>query len=146
MRLTHGGREVGCGCAYRAAFRACYNQFRQCGTEGERVSVVSLDWVSGVDGRRCYSRKREEYRADFWLVSVRVLHAWQARIFRFHFILGADWRLCCRQLNLDRGTFFHEIYRIEQRLGRVFAELQPYALFPVNEYFAPPRREMRSAA
>jgi hypothetical protein len=36
---------------------------------------------------------------------------------------------------MDRGTFFHSIYRIEQRLGRVFAELQPYALYPVSEYF-----------
>jgi hypothetical protein len=50
-------------------------------------------------------------------------------------VLGADWRLCCRQLQMDRGSFFHEIYRIEQRLGRVFAELQPYALFPLSEYF-----------
>jgi hypothetical protein len=36
---------------------------------------------------------------------------------------------------MDRGTFFHSIYRIEQRLGRVFAELEPYALYPVSEYF-----------
>jgi hypothetical protein len=36
---------------------------------------------------------------------------------------------------LDRGTFFHSIYRIEQRLGRVFAELEPYALYPLSEYF-----------
>jgi hypothetical protein len=36
---------------------------------------------------------------------------------------------------MDRGTFFHSIYRIEQRLGRVFAELEPYALYPLSEYF-----------
>jgi hypothetical protein len=36
---------------------------------------------------------------------------------------------------MDRGDFFHAVYRIEQRLGRVFAELQPYPLFPLNEYF-----------
>jgi hypothetical protein len=35
---------------------------------------------------------------------------------------------------MDRGTFFHSIYRIEQRLGRVFAELEPYALYPPSEY------------
>ncbi|HEY3456825.1 MAG TPA: hypothetical protein VGK64_19760 [Bryobacteraceae bacterium] len=38
-------------------------------------------------------------------------------------------------MNLDRGTFFHEAYRIEQKLGRTFRELQPYALFPLDEYF-----------
>jgi hypothetical protein len=36
---------------------------------------------------------------------------------------------------MDRGTFFHAIYQIEQKLGQVFAELEPYALFPVDEYF-----------
>ena len=36
---------------------------------------------------------------------------------------------------MDRGTFFHSVYRIEHKLGRVFAELEPYALFPLDEYF-----------
>ena len=36
---------------------------------------------------------------------------------------------------MDRGTFYHEVYRIQERLGRVFRELEPYALFPVDEYF-----------
>jgi hypothetical protein len=27
------------------------------------------------------------------------------------------------------------VYRIEQRLGRVYRELEPYALFPLDEYF-----------
>jgi hypothetical protein len=49
--------------------------------------------------------------------------------------LGADWKLCCRQLGMDRGNFFHAVYRIEQRLGRIFAELEPYALYPLDEYF-----------
>ncbi len=50
-------------------------------------------------------------------------------------MLGADWRLCERKLKLDRGNFFHTIYRIEQKLGRAFRETQPYGLFPVDEYF-----------
>ena len=73
--------------------------------------------------------------ADFCLVSRRVLDDEEHRIFRFHFLLGADWRLCCRRLNMDRGNFFHSVYRIEQKLGRAFAELRPYALYPLDEYF-----------
>lgn len=73
--------------------------------------------------------------ADFCLVSQRTLDDYENRIFRIHYQLGADWRLCCRQLKIDRGTFFHHVYRIERRLGRVFAELSPYALYPVSEYF-----------
>ncbi len=73
--------------------------------------------------------------ADFCLVSQRNLDEFENKVFRFHFLLGADWRLCCRQMKIDRGTFFHAIYRIEQRLGRAFRELQPFPLFPLDEYF-----------
>jgi hypothetical protein len=120
---------------FRAIFRTCFNRFREFCADADHIGTVSLDFCRGRDGRRTYSRKREEYVADFCLVSRRVLDDYEHRLFRFHFVLGADWRLCCRQLRMDRGTFFHEIYKIEQRLGRVFAELRPYALFPLSEYF-----------
>ncbi len=74
--------------------------------------------------------------ADFCLVSRRVLDDFEYQLFRYHFLLEADWKLCCRQLKMDRGNFFHSIYRIQQKLGRTFAELQPYPLFPLSEYFA----------
>ena len=73
--------------------------------------------------------------ADFCLVSRRLLDDFEYRIFRFHFLLGADWRLCCRQMGMDRGTFFHAVYDIEQKLGQAFAELEPYPLYPLDEYF-----------
>jgi hypothetical protein len=38
-------------------------------------------------------------------------------------------------LNIDRGLFFHALYRIQQKLGRTFRELEPHSLFPVDEYF-----------
>ena len=37
---------------------------------------------------------------------------------------------------MDRGAFFHAVYKIEERLGRTFAELRPYPLFPLHEYFS----------
>jgi hypothetical protein len=79
--------------------------------------------------------KNEEYIADFCLVSRRTLNEVEYRIFKFHFLLGADWKLCCRKLNIDRGDFFHHVYRIQQKLGRTFREVEPYALFPLDEYF-----------
>jgi hypothetical protein len=36
---------------------------------------------------------------------------------------------------MERGDFFHEVYRIQKKLGRIYRELQPYALFPLDEYF-----------
>jgi hypothetical protein len=41
---------------------------------------------------------------------------------------------------MDRGTFFHMIYRIQRKLGRAFRETEPYPLFPMSEYFAGPQR------
>ncbi|MCC6858628.1 MAG: hypothetical protein IT158_08710 [Bryobacterales bacterium] len=100
------------------------------------MSRISLEYHrGGRDSRVCYVRRDEDYIADFCLVSRRHLDDFENKIFRYHFLLGADWRLCCRQLRIDRGAFFHAVYRIEQRLGRVFKELQPYPLYPVEDYF-----------
>jgi hypothetical protein len=87
-----------------------------------------------------WGRKDEEYIADFYLISRRTLDEFEHRLFRCHFLLGADWKLCARTLGIDRGNFFHAVYRIEQKLGRVFREVEPYALFPVDEYFHGPSR------
>jgi len=82
-----------------------------------------------------YSRKQEEYMADFCIVSRRALSDHDYKLFRYVFLLGADWRLCIAKLNTDRGTFFHDVYRIEERLGRYYAEMTPYPLYPLDEYF-----------
>jgi len=126
---------VPCNCVFRAVFRACYNRFRECVAKGTQISPVTLEFCQGRDRGRVYSRKREEYMADFCLVSQRFLDDDEYRVFRFHFLLGADWKLCCRQMKMDRGEFFHNIYRIEQKLGRAFAELKPFPLYPLDEYF-----------
>jgi hypothetical protein len=91
--------------------------------------------AGGKERRFVWGRKEEEFVADFELVAKRTLKGQEWDIFRFHFLLGADWRLCCQKMKIDRGTFFHAVYRIEQRLGRTFRDLQPYALFPLDEYF-----------
>jgi hypothetical protein len=84
--------------------------------------------------------KDEEFIADFTLVARRNLTDEEHRLFRFHFLLGADWKLCSRKLGMERGNFFHAVYRIEQKLGRVFRELEPYPLFPLDDYFHGPSR------
>jgi hypothetical protein len=99
------------------------------------MGKVRLEPVAGTEGSFSWGMKDEEFMADFWLVSKRALEDDEFRIFRFHFLLGADWKLCCRRLNMDRGSFFHQLYRIEQKLGRVYRELRPHALFPLDEYF-----------
>jgi len=97
----------------------------------------------GHDVNCTWTRTSEDYMADFYLVAKRTLNEEDFRLFRFHFLLGADWKLCCRQLKMDRGTFFHAVYRIEQLMGRVYHELRPYALHPTDEYFSVKIRKAR---
>ena len=130
------GEESPCNCVFRAIFRACHRRFRECVALGAHTNPITWERCGGPTGYRAYSRKREEYMADFCLVSQRTLEDNEKRVFRHHFLLGADWKLCCRQLGIDRGTYFHLVYTIENRLGRVFAELAPYPLYPVAEYFS----------
>lgn len=129
------GKSSPCACVFRAIFRACYGKFRSC-VQGER-SFKGAVHEAGGRGARCggWGFKDEEFVADFCLVSRRALNDAEYRVFRYHFLLGADWRLCCRRLRVERGVFFHTVYRIERKLGRVFGELKPYALWPLDEYF-----------
>jgi hypothetical protein len=108
------------------------------------MSRATLDPMPGRDARNTWGRKHEEYCADFCLVSKRTLNAFEHRLFTYHFLLGADWKICCRKLNMNRGNFFHAVYRIEQKLGRVFRELQPYSLYPTDEYFHGPAKGVTS--
>ncbi len=136
QRSIRKGRPTPCNCVLRAIFRACYARFHYCVTKEKFMSKVSLAPCKGKDRKLIFVRLDEDYICDFTMVSKRALTEFEYDVFRNHFLLGADWRLCCRQMKIDRGTFFHAIYRIQQKLGRVFRELEPYSLFPLDEYFA----------
>jgi hypothetical protein len=140
LRVGRKQATYPCNCVLRAIFRACFQRFRDCANREKYMSRVTLDPLPGKDRRGTWGRKDEEYIADFTLISKRTLTEFEYRIFRYHFLLGADWKLCCHKLNIDRGNFFHAVYRIEQKLGRVFRELEPYPLFPLSDYFHGPLR------
>jgi hypothetical protein len=135
LRPGRAGASTPCNCVFRAIFRACYARFRQCTSKEKYISRVSLESNPGRQRKSVWGLKNEEFIADFCLVSRRTLNDHEYKVFKFHFLLGADWKLCCRKLNIDRGTFFHDVYRIQQKLGRTFRELEPYPLFPVDQYF-----------
>jgi hypothetical protein len=135
LRLGRKQMLSPCNCVLRGIFRACYRRFVTCATQERFIGRVGLEPHCGQKRPSSWGRKDEEYIADFCLVSRRHLDESDYQLFRYHFLLGADWKLCCRRLKIERGTFFHSVYRIEQKLGRVFRELEPYALYPLNEYF-----------
>jgi hypothetical protein len=135
----------------RAIFRICYDRFIRCATQEPYLSRISVEPHVGKHRAATWGSKDEEYLADFCLVTRRNLDDFEHRLFRYHFLFGAAWRLCSRKLGIDRGTFFHAVYRVEQKPGRVFRELEPYPLFPLDDYFhgasrlgTTPRRTIRN--
>ena len=123
-----------CRCVYRRVFRACLAKYREC-----RVSQPGAVVLLLVGGQPSYARPEEDYLADFDLVAQRALAAYERganegdlplRVFRLHHVQGCQWSEACRKLGIDRGTFFHTVYAVEEILGRAFLTLQPYILFP----------------
>jgi len=81
-----------------------------------------------------------DYLVDFILVCRRHLDDWEWRLFQMYFLDGLPWYACAGKLGVDRGNFFHAVYRIEARLGRALRETEPYPLYPLSDYFAGSRR------
>lgn len=137
VRRESKAELIPCRCALRAAFRSCYERFRLCDERGKYRTQAAFDRTpTGKTNRGTWGRKEEEFQADFVLTARRVLDPWHYRLFRWYFLLGADWRLCARRLGTDRGNVYHAVYRIEERLGYEFASMEPYSLYPPREYFA----------
>ena len=133
--ISRHGVEVPCKCVFRSIFRACYARFQMCANKERGLGLAILEFAPRGGGKITWARKDEEFAADFYLVARRTLTKPEWKVFSYHFLLGADWRLCCRRLNVERGLFFHAVYRIQAKLGKVFRELEPYSLFPLDEYF-----------
>ncbi len=136
-RYGRNSYEAPCNCVFRGAFRACLSKYRQCQAEAGRIGIVRLERRNAQQkgAITVYGFNRAEYAADFDLVARRYLDPSDYEVFRLHFLLKLNWRQCCAALKIARGPCFHSIYRIEQTLGRAFAEIEPYGLWPINEYF-----------
>lgn len=143
--VTKGPEESPCNCVLRAIFRACYKRFRECANGDLAATRASFERGATQDPGGPWGRRNEEYVADFLLIAKRTLSEEDHKLFRFHYLLGADWKLCCRKLNVDKGRFFHNAYKIQSQLGRVFREMRPYGLFPLREYFTPTLRSGKAA-
>ena len=126
-----------CPCVLRNVWSACWERFRVIAGTCPRLATQE----PGSGGM--WSIKDAEYMADFIAVAKRALGADSLgfQIFRYHYLLGANWRLCCRKLNMDRGAFWHEVYRVQRKVGRALRETRPFPLFPLCEYFAPRKRD-----
>jgi hypothetical protein len=130
-----------CNCVLRAVFRTCFRRFLELSRSERTISSVSIERYANASfprqrsGSYNFGRKNEEYIADFELLTRRSLDDNERQLFKLHFLLGLEWPGCTGRLQIDRGNFFHAVYRIEEKLGRTFRETRPYSLFPIDEYF-----------
>lgn len=141
MHTTYGGKTAPCECVLKAVFRACYRRFQDC-SSNRRPRLLPLEGNTSRPSRPTSTFKNEEYSADFCSVSRRSLTNEEYEIFRFRYLLGADYNDCCRRLNMAPAEFFRAVYRIEEKLGRIFRELEPHSLYPLDEYFSEGRSDI----
>jgi hypothetical protein len=138
----HGWGRVGdderlCNCVLRQIFRSCFARWRMeqlrmihSATTGYRI--LAVPGPRGPCRRVVPGNTAAEYSADFEICARQVLRAADQRLFRMHFLRGRPWFDCVGPLGLDRGNFFHAVYRIEGRMGRALLDRQMY---PTQRYF-----------
>jgi hypothetical protein len=58
------------------------------------------------------------------------------KLFRYHYWLGADVKLCAARLAMQPpAACIARLEAIEATLGEVFRSLKPYSLYPPSDYF-----------
>lgn len=123
-RVTLLGVSGVCACVARSVCRRVLRDYL----------MLRDDPSTLPDGHRSYPGA--EYVADVESVARRSLTLRDWIIFQHHFLNGQPYNAAeFWRMGLDKGTFFHACRRIEARLGRVFAELEPCSLWPPNAYF-----------
>lgn len=142
-----------CGCVYRAVFRSVMSMYFLIGdypalSKGHRIPSLHPHYATADGPRRESSRrafhavfatgrKGEEFRVDVEIVARRVLDEREYSVFQQHVLRGLQWMECVRRIpGLIRGTFFHAVYRVQEKLGREFMSMKPYHLYPISDYFA----------
>lgn len=148
--FCHGSGRVGnsrlektCSCVFRGVFRAVLAKWHDIAVHqgtNARINTQSRANISHNGRRqesygRCFARLGEEFLADVEFTAMRVLSCIELGVFRRHYLLGLDCTVCCAKLGIDKGEFFHHAYRIQKALGREFATMNPFPLYPVAEYF-----------
>lgn len=144
-----GQGQVICGCALRAIFRQAYSLY--CSASRTMAKGAPLTMEKTAAGPIVRGYKHAEYRADFVFVAQQTLDDFHYRVFKLRFVAALEWKECLPLLarhvkimrsagayeapKVDRGNFWHAVYRVEELLGRAYCEVAPYPLFPPSEYF-----------
>ena len=124
-----------CNCALRGIFKVCYQRYNLLRFKQESALTHLCYRKTSVRTGFVWCRQDEEYIADFYLLTRRSLSLRDLELWKLYFEQGRPWGVCAAVLRTNRGNFYHGVYKIEQTLGRLLWELEPYPLFPLYGYF-----------
>ena len=112
------------------------------------AGAVQYERVGHAQGRCAIvaSFKRAEYAADFVLLARRALvdRPLELAVFEAYHVDDLEWKVAAPLVNrklrpprpLDRGRFFHAVYRVEMIIGTAIVDTRPYSIFPPANYFS----------
>jgi hypothetical protein len=131
--------QLPCGCAARRIFREIMAEWRR-NQEAVHISKFQPEQVLQRGGKTCrragWSMKRPEYVAEVELLAKRTLSYDEWLVWRAYHCRGLEWREACATLGgMNKGELYHCVYRVEAKMGRAAREVQPYALYPIAEYY-----------
>lgn len=144
---SRGGYRT-CVCVYRRVFRACLGSYHHCEASMGSAGTVQFERVGHAQGRCAIvaSFKRAEYAADFIMLARRALahRPVELAVFEAYHVADLEWLAAVPRVNrilhlprpLNRGSFFHAVYRAEGLIGAAIVSTRPYSLFPPRQYFA----------
>lgn len=127
-----------CHCVTRAIFHQLMAEWHKI-KNAEHLAQFRVEQIGQRGGKTVrrggWSMKRPEFVADLEILAKRVLAPTDFRVWRLYHCYGAQYREACALLDMDKGTFFHAVYRVENQVGRAAREVRPYALFPIADYY-----------
>jgi len=131
-----GKQKTICACVYRKVFRVCLSRYYH-----ERNKDHLLLRIEVGFGSPTFACPGAEYIADFENVSMKSLPVGVMRtIMQIHFFDGHDYKhsYCLAQKvdkQLNSGGYWHALYRLQEIAGRRLITVQPYRIYPLDEYF-----------
>jgi hypothetical protein len=119
-------REI-CPCVYRAIARRCAKEYLY-------VTAAPSTKPRYRPHKASYDMPHHEWVADFWRLMCKTLSPLQVRIWFGMRIYQLSWKEISRDVGLDRGSIFRELYRADRSIGERVCSLKPYPLWTPRQY------------
>lgn len=122
-----GLRQEICPCVYRAIARRCAKEYLY-------VAMVPSPKPRCRSAGSSYDMPRHEWAADFWRLVRNTLSPLQLRIWVGMRLLNLTSQEISRDVGLDHGSIFHQLYRADRAIGEGAVWLKPYPLWTPGQY------------